>query len=236
VSVSYALMCHPARQRFVGPLAEAIGGDVSVIWDKHQDRLETGQRALLAYDEAATHHCVVQDDGIVSPDFRAAIDRLVDLVPDNPISLYTGRTRPKGQDVQQAVRRARRRRLSWVVLDELYWGVGTVIPTALIAEMVEFHRLVNARIENWDAKMSFFFAQRGIRIFYTQPSLVDHRDASENPSLIPGRWASGRVAHWFIGDYSPLKIDWETKALHMDRTGSAVIVNRERLVSEGAGR
>lgn len=206
-------MAHPKREHFIPQLLDQIG-DAAVAWDELNDRWDTGRRALLTHHRDATHHVVVQDDAIVCPDFLAGIEKLVEHVPDNPISLYTGRTRPFGQKIQKAVRTARAKRLRWVVLDELYWGVGVVLPTSLLREMVSFHDMGNVRIANYDSKMSFYFRRNGIRTYYTQPSLVDHRDLRDgNPSLVEGRHAAGRVAHSFIGG-SPLELDWETKVLY----------------------
>lgn len=207
-------MAHPKRAHFVAELRDKIPQAV-VAWDAgDNNRWNTGRRALLSYDPDATHHVVVQDDAIVCPDFVAGIERLVEHVPDNPISLYTGRTRPFGQKIQKAVRTARAKRLRWMVLDELFWGVGVVLPTPLLREMVAFHDLSNVRIANYDSKMSFFFRRKKIHTYYTQPSLVDHRDLRDgNPSLVAGRYAAGRVAHSFI-EGSPLDLDWGGRVLY----------------------
>ena len=53
---------------------------------------------------------------------------------------------------------------------------------------------------------------------------MDHRDLADgNPSLVPGRFARGRVAHSFIGDASPLEVDWNTPAIYLNDDGTTEV-------------
>lgn len=222
-------MAHPKRKDFVVELRKQLP-DIEVAWDRHDDRWETGRRALLAFDPGADYHVTIQDDSIPCSDFLAGVELITRYVPDAPISLYTGKTRPYGQQVQQAVRKAAARKLKWIALDALFWGVGVVLPVPLLKEMIGWHDLANVKIQNYDSKMSFYFQREGIRTFYTQPSLIDHRDLADgNPSLVPGRFAKGRVAHNFIGDQSPLEVNWDTKVLYLTRKGRQTVCARDSL-------
>src|SRR5688572_1740995 len=107
-------MAHKKRAHFVEQLQEQLP-EAIVVWDRKGDRWDTGNRALCAYDPKAEAHIVIQDDSVVCPDFMAGVARLRKYVPDNPISLYTGRTRPFGQKVREAVLETRKRRLKWMV-------------------------------------------------------------------------------------------------------------------------
>lgn len=210
-------MAHPKRARFVKGLKRELPG-ARVVWDEgDNDRWSTGRRALLAFDPAATHHLVIQDDAIPSRNLLDSVCAITERVSNNPISLYTGKTRPFDHEVQRAVRLARARRLSWLVIDELFWGVGVVIPVPIVQEMISFHDRANIKIANYDSKMSFFFKHEGVRVYYTLPSLVDHRCGPENPSLVPGRTAQNRVARWFLED--PSKVNWDTKVVYMTPPG-----------------
>jgi hypothetical protein len=69
-------------------------------------------------------------------------------------------------------------------------------------------------IANYDRRLAHYFEKEGIDCWYSVPSLVDHRVGPQNPSLVPGRSAAaGRVAFAYIGDVSPLDIDWSTPPL-----------------------
>jgi len=88
-----------------------------------------------------------------------------------------------------------------------YWGVCLAYPTKLIPELVDF--CDGSLKVDYDSRLFDFFSEQGIETWYSQPSLVNHRDLPESPSLIPGHGqSSGRVAHHWIGLGSPLPIDW----------------------------
>lgn len=209
--ISVAVMAHPKRQHFVPELVAAIDHPVNVVWDEKNDRWDTGRRALLAFDPAVTHHLVVQDDAIVCRDLVAGLERALSHVPrEAPVGLYVGRVRPWRARVQRLVSSAQD--ASWVTINRLLWGVGVVVPTDQITEMVAFcdRRRDEA---NYDLRVAKWFMYRGVRTWYTWPSLVEHRDG---PSLVPGR-IGGRHAHRFLGeDCSALDIDWSGPVVHME--------------------
>jgi hypothetical protein len=198
-------MCHPARRAFVDELREQLP-EAEVVWDSENDRWETGARSLLAFDPAASHHLVVQDDAVICPDLLAGVEQLVQFSGEHPVSLYTGKVRPHQYTVTPAVRTARRAGIPWLEFPGPWWGVGLVIPTAHIPELVRWGNTCS-RIPNYDRRIERWYENRGVRCWYTMPSLVDHRGVDENPSLVSGR-TGDRHAHWFIGAESPLEVDW----------------------------
>lgn len=205
MSVSFALMCHPSRERFVSDLVERLP-EAEVVWDRENSRWETGRRSLLAFDPAADWHCVVQDDAVLCRDFATGVGRVAKAAGETPVSLYTGKVRPHQHTVTPAVRRALREGIPWIALSGPLWGVGLVIPTAHIPELVAWGD-EHPGIKNYDRRIEAWYVQRDILCRYTVPSLVDHRPVDTNPSLIEGR-TGNRTAHHFIGDSSPLDIDW----------------------------
>jgi hypothetical protein len=210
-------MCHPKRAGFVGDLQDALDAPSTVIWDERDDRWHTGRRAMLAYDPAATHHLVVQDDALVCRDLVAGLTQAVRFVPERaPVCLYVGRVRPMRDRVRQAALEADRAKANWLVMRDLNWGVAVCVPTDVIDEMIT--EVDRQSIPNYDSRMSGYFARRGIPVYYTWPSLVDHRDA---PSLVHGR-GSGRVAHRFIGrETSALDVNWSGVTVDIRRLGEA---------------
>lgn len=204
VNLSATIMAHPARQRFVGELIGALDGPVSITWDRQNDRWETGRRSLLAVDPDATHHLVLQDDSVICRDLLASAARAAAEHPDTPISLYLGRQRPHGAKFITIVAAAKAKGQRWVLFPELCWGVAIIIPRNLVEPIVAYGDKLT-KIANYDKRISKYLERERIPVWYTLPSLVDHRAGAENPSLIPGRTGMNRVAHWFIGeDASPL--------------------------------
>lgn len=194
--LSAVIMAHPARASFVDELHTKLDGDLDVVWDTQNNRWDTGSRAMLAYDPAATHHLVLQDDAVIPYDLLAGVEQAITHTPPNGVlGLYMGKSRPNRVAVQRLATRAHQTQASWIVMSQLHWGVGVVVPTHLIKSMVRWGNR-RSDIVNYDKRMSRWFQRERIPVYYPWPSLVDHR---RSPSLVPGRTSTGRHAHGFIG-------------------------------------
>jgi hypothetical protein len=210
VKVSVAIMAHRSRERHIPYLLNKLKPhDVALVWDRHNDRWETGRRSMLNYDPEATHHVVVQDDALVCEDFVEGVTAAVESQPDHPIAFYTGAVRPKFYLVNQLVEKAKAERSTWFALEGPWWGVAVCVPVPMIVPMVEYAD-TRANISNYDTRMARYFGSRRIKCLYSVPSLVSHRTGEGEPSLVPGRRNSdGRRALWFIGENeSALQIEW----------------------------
>lgn len=212
MTVSVAVMAHPKRATFVPHLVKSLDAEATVVWDEHNDRWDTGRRAMLAFDPSTTHHLVIQDDAIACRDLVAGVEKALVYVPhESPVGLYVGRVQPWRARIQKLVDEAEEN-TSWLTMARLLWGVGVVVPTDQIPDMVAFcdRRRHEA---NYDLRMAKWFMHRGIRVWCTWPSLVEHRDS---PSLVPGRTAT-RHAHRFIGARrSALDVDWSGNVIDME--------------------
>lgn len=198
MTISVAVMAHERRKAWVPSLVDSIDADVRVVWDEHNDRWDTGRRALLAYDPQATHHLVVQDDAIVSRDLVPALDLAVKVTGEHPICLYLGNVRPRQNQVRPQIAQADREHSPWIRMQGPWWGVGIVLPTSHIADAVEFGDRCKD-VQNYDLKIARRYGALKVPCWYPWPSLVDHRHGTENPSLIAGRSSQNRHAHRFIG-------------------------------------
>lgn len=206
-TVSTAIMAHPKRARHVEWLRAHLDADPPVVWDRYNDRWETGRRSLLAYDPDCSHHLVVQDDAVPCRDLVAGLSVALANVPwDAPVSLYMGKPRPKRQTVDRLVHGARNAGRAWALHQGPLWGVGIVLPTSIIDQLVAWCDTQTSA--NYDSRVAEWFRRvHPIPCWYTMPSLVDHRGAE--PSLVPGRTSTSRYAAWFIGqDASALTVDW----------------------------
>jgi len=126
-----------------------------------------------------------------------------------------------------AVRNAMFARSPWVKMEGPWWGVGILLPTEHIPDVVDFgdHK---TSVQNYDMKISRWYKTQNIDCWYTLPSLVDHRHGEENPSLIPGRKGKERRAHTFLGeDVSALTLEWSDGA-GLVGEGTGMVVYRHR--------
>lgn len=220
--LSVAIMAHPKRQAFVEDL-QGHFPEAEVVWDRRNDRWDTGRRSLLAFDPKASHHLVIQDDALPCRDLLPALEQAVKHSGEHPLGLYVGHA---SMDVLNAVKAAREDGgPPWLAMEGPWWGPGIVFPTEQIRDIVAWGDN-QPRIPNYDRRITRFYASRGIECWYTLPSLVDHRPGEVNPSLVPGRTSLNRVAQWFIGDGSPLEIDWSREPAAIDHGNRAIFRHR----------
>ena len=216
-TLSVAVMAHPRRYDLVDDLLDRLDRPVEVVWDKINDRHDTGIRAIEAHDPACTHHLVIQDDVMPCRDLIAGAEKALGHVPaGNPASFYLGRVQPFRRKVQEAVDLAGDS-ASWVTMQGVYWGPAIVVPTAVIEDLSRWFRSpAAARVTNYDRRVSKWFEARRLDCWYSWPSLVDHRGAQ---SLVRESKAL-RTAHRFVGaDRSALDVDWSGPVTTV--TGSA---------------
>src|SRR5690606_29510869 len=168
-------------------------------------------------DATKSHHMVIQDDAVLCRDLPAGVESALAEVPaDSIMGLYLGRTRAwrpiwmRLQRVQPGLR--------WVRMAELMWGVGVVVPTRWIDEIVEIGDEFED-IPNYDSRISAACMRLGLPVYYPWPSLVSHR---ASPSLVEGRGWRGRYAYRFIGEHaSALTIRWRGPAVSVQPPAAA---------------
>jgi hypothetical protein len=208
VKLSVKIMAHKKRARHIPHLLEQLGlTDDDVIWDRKNDRWDTGRRAWEAVDQSVDFGCVLQDDSIVAKDFIAGMEKALAYLPEKAlVSPYIGTRRPAASRVERAVNQARQEKVSWVRMPSLNWGVGIIAPTDIINKMLPW--CDKQQYPNYDRRIGRYAIDvLDIPTWCTWPSLVDHRD---DDSLVGH--GQGRKAHEFIGeDTSALGIDWDTR-------------------------
>ena len=231
VRLSVAVMAHAKRAVMVDELVSWLDREPVVVWDEKNDRHDTGIRALEAFDPAATHHLVVQDDVVPCRDLVASAERALGVVPEGvPVSLYVGRVQPFPRPVEAAIRGAGD--ASWVVMAGPYWGPAVIVPTSVIAALSEWWRSPDgSQWQNYDRRIQRFFQSIGVSdCWYSWPSLVEHRG---DDSLLSGRKVV-RNAHRFIGPgVSGLDVDWSRGVARVDN-GERLDRRRQQLARRGA--
>lgn len=226
--VSVAVMAHPSREREVEELVGRLDRPATVVWDRKSCRWDTGRRSQLAFDPSATHHLVVQDDAIVCSELVAGLEHALQWVPRGAAaSLYIGAVRPYAGRIGRAVDRAAG--CSWIVMRDLHWGVGIVLPTPIIERLVT-EQDARTNIIEYDRRISRWLVTHGVPVWYTFPSLVDHR---HSPSLLGH--GDTRHAFQFIGEKaSPFDVDWGGPALRVPDPRAAAQMMFPRRIGPGA--
>lgn len=199
MKISATIMAHPKRKAQAESLARQLKKYpfvmVHICYDSqqagsHKEEWDNGTRALMSGVGVGDWHCVIQDDAILTPNFYENLEGAIASVPSKTlISLYTGKPRPFGKRVEQAVNKVTSE--TWLQYMLLMWGVGILIPADHIEPMVEF---VADRDEPYDTRIGIFYQRNRLPIYYTMPSLVDHDDSLDS-LLDHGKAGGARVAH-----------------------------------------
>src|SRR6185436_3940487 len=104
----------------------------------------------------ASHHMVIQDDVIVSPDFLAAAKVAADLFPSHPVSFF---------DLSKAPKQALEKDKHWVIRRTLSTGLAVMMPSAMALDVV---RWVDGRfrpeIQHDDARLSWYFLAHNVEV------------------------------------------------------------------------
>lgn len=205
--VSVAIMAHPGRTRAARRLAAELGAPI--VWDRGHGVWDTGRRALLACDQDATHHLVVQDDATLCRDLLDGLEIALRYAGQRPVGLYVGQ-RADGRrqaSVARGVYRAATDGTPWISARRWpLWGVASVHPTEMIDDLVR-HGDIHGQAGRYDWNTRHYYRQVGVDAWYTWPSLVNHRPG---PSLLGN--ANGQAAWRFLGtDVSALDLDWSLK-------------------------
>lgn len=212
MTIGGVVMAHRQREEWAEELSSHLA--LPIVWDRVNDRHETGLRCLEAgIGSGVSHWLVVQDDAIVCRDFLAGLTEAVKVSQERVVGLYVGNWRREAQAVTIGVRDARRTFSPWLEMPGPWWGVGIVVPVVHLLELTAHFRA--STVQNYDRRIERWVTAAGVGCWYTMPSLVEHRTGPENPSLVigEGRTSLTRRAQWFLGDRSALSIDWTKPAI-----------------------
>lgn len=210
MKLSSSIMAHPDRAGSVNDLNDALGGWVPISWDMEgapsgdHDRVWRNARAAwLMHDPAADWHVLLQDDAVVCDDFLAGMAAALDHVPQTNaiVSPYLGRGRHVPQKWARLAERADGEGAAWVVTQKLMWGVCIAIPTRHIADMIAFADRRPGIPD--DMRVAGWVTRTAREVWYTWPSLVDHREV---PSLTKHNAPDRRAIRHHSG--SAMEIDW----------------------------
>lgn len=194
--LSAAIMAHPDRTEHVRDLQAALGREIPISWDMNgpasgnHDRVwRNARNAWQLHDRSADWHVLIQDDALVCDDVLAGLERALEHVPpDTVVSPYFGTSRTTSARWGRLAATADDRGAAWLRTDRVMWGVCLAVPTVLIPPMVEWCDR-RAGIPD-DMRVSGWARRQDMEVWYTWPSLVDHRPV---PSLTKHR-AADRVA------------------------------------------
>lgn len=220
--ISVVVMAHPSRREWAEALAKDL--NCSAVYDRGQGLWDTARRSLAAFDPAASHHLVIQDDAILSANLLSEIGLAAAVVGAHPICLYTGNKPHYATDVTRAFDAASIRGDSWVQAPGPKWAVAVAHPVALLPQLLDAaDALTNIKAD--DARLTAAYQALGVDCWYTVPSLADHRDG---PSIVrKGSALTGRRARRFVENAE----GWSSGAVHAPGTNAPVQIPTDKPVT-----
>jgi len=186
--LSVVIMSHPSRVHMAERLVDACAKlDVQVIMDRSAQvspdgALATALRAWQSVADGATHHLVLQDDVIPSPDFAGRLSRAIDADPDRVFALFS----EWGSKTAQTVRLAALGGYGWASVADAFLPAPAVLMPATTAK--DFAGYLADRVakgEKRDAFLLFHYLRaQGRQPQVCVPNLVQH-DVPLHISLLP---------------------------------------------------
>lgn len=209
MKLSASVMAHPDRAEHVAALLDALDRPVRVHYDTegpangNADRVwRTARGGWVMHDPAADFHLLLQDDALISADLLAGLEQALEHVPaDAVVSPYLGKGGATPHRWRRMAADADRLGASWVTSTKLMWGVGIILPVARIAEMIALADRLTGITD--DMRVAGWAEKSRTEVWYTWPSLVDHRAV---PSLTKHHAKDRRAERHHTG--SALDLDW----------------------------
>lgn len=166
--LSIVIMAHPSRAHLIPYLKEKLG-DVPVIFDTKNNLWDTCRRAWLAHDMSCEYGVVIQDDALVTENFREKAERV--LTGNFLYSFYLS------SFLVSRVNIAKKRGIDHVRSAMIFNEVALCMKTKDIKKMVKF---CDDRGAQNDHEIGRWAKSLLKQICYPIPSLVSHRDDIES--------------------------------------------------------
>lgn len=157
-------MAHPKRQKWAKELSHKL--KAPIVYDTKNNLWDTCRRAWLSIDRNAEYGLVLQDDAIVCDNFIKKAEKYLNG-SDYIFSFFAGKL------LASRINKAIREDKNYVIAGMIFNEVALCMKTKHIEKMVEFCDSRNAQN---DQEITKWARLSNIDIFYTVPSLVDHRD------------------------------------------------------------
>jgi hypothetical protein len=197
-TVRYVVVAHSSRFDMAVDLGYQLDADISVDTGDMGSNVNHDVAWRMAYRGKEEWSAVVEDDVDLIPNFHKHVQGALNHIPSPGIlSLYAGYPRPAKDRVKKAIDTALTEGKSFIRHNSLLWGLAVIMPSRLVPSMLDL--VSRANHLEYDQRFTYWTTRKRIPVYYTVPSLVEHRD---EPSLIwndrPPRkaWVFGQPESW----------------------------------------
>jgi hypothetical protein len=169
-------------------------------WQGQKNALKVG---LL---KGSDHILIMQDDILPCADFLLAVNKIVQLFPDSPITYFSPR---------EVVSKSLKLKKTFCQIKHFQYAQAYTMPRWMVLDYLKFQeRHVRPDLMADDTRMAIYFFAKKINIIATAPSLVQHlcwdsSTTTKEKGNIPNFKMHMRTTSSFIGlEKSALDIDW----------------------------
>lgn len=205
IVISIAIVCVPRRIKYARELQQSLAPYPSIICvDAMMQGSRYGtERAWKAYLPGATHHMAIEEDVEVCQNFVETATKLATLVPDQIISLYSG----KGDT--PFMEKCKRGGKHWYVRKgTVPSGQAVMMPVPMILDFLRFsdHYVDKKIATHEDEPLWGYMETHNLSSWHTAPSIVEHVGAMDSAL---GYNNVGKTTPWYIGrETDGMSIDW----------------------------
>ena len=197
------------RKRWVKTMLGMLENDprIVVVEDEKHDLWESAKKTLEAHKPYHKWMLVLQDDVLPCRDLIATAERLIELLPDKPITLFSNK---------DIILHAKAQGKHWCLLSKWLMGQCYLVPTPIIEDFLAWaDRHIKPEIYFDDSRWGMYCHYKQIPVYATVPSLAQH--LFWDSTTLRGGYRTGhtfdpkqRMAKDFIGfEQSGMNIDWE---------------------------
>jgi len=209
-SVETAITTHIVRTRMFNQLLPTVSSlNPRVYIDKRKlGPWGNTKRALENVRPEATHLLILQDDIEVVRNFDLAVNLFADMFPDNLVSFYVPRRKTHMEAYEQGYQ--------FVIYRNGLYGPAILFPTKYIADILEWQAKAIPQhiITNSDFRIGLYFAFKGIDMYNTVPSLVEHLGQGKSISHKSGELFGQHRAVIYLKDFDPMSVEWSPESVY----------------------
>src|SRR5690606_36825535 len=184
MKIGYSIIADKRREEWVEGLVDFFTQGTSipfVSWDSNRDGWDTARTAWGRWVGTSVDWVVVfEDDALPHSEAATLIPQALRMLthhqaptPHSPVSVYLGSTLPDTAALKWAV--ANNPNASYFNHCRMNHRVAVAIPRYLVEEVVDKGDRRN--IAEYPLRLSKCFEEDRIRCWYTNPNIVEHRDA-----------------------------------------------------------
>jgi len=172
----FIVIAHPARKRAAEALISVLKADSS--WDTDGSGCEANHRRAWEWaadqDDPDRWVVFVEDDVALVRGFIGQVRRALAVAPSELVSFYLGRGRPPHWQlpIAKAITTLPGPDVCWLSAPELFSAQCYAMPVHRARGLARTHR----RSMPCDEHISRWARNRRLRVCYSWPSLVDHRE------------------------------------------------------------